>query len=94
MVLFAAAVAYPSVSFLRSATTPHARRLSCFTAAIGFWYLVWGVFNTTIVGPLGADSVLFFVVLGLVVGARVSAAVGDVDADEPEAERLCLAPTC
>jgi len=75
MVLFAAGVAYPSVSFLRSAKTPHARRLTRFATAIGIWYLVWGMFNTTIVGPLGADSVLFFGVLGLVVGATASAAV-------------------
>jgi len=75
MVLFAAGVAYPAVSLLCSTTTPHARRLTRFAAAIGIWYLVWGVFNTTIVGPLESGSVVFFAVLGLVVGATVSAAV-------------------
>jgi O-antigen ligase len=75
MVLFAAGIAYPSASLLRSATTPHARRLIRFAAAIGIWYLAWGMFNTTIVGPLESGSVVFFAVLGLVVGATASAAV-------------------
>ncbi len=68
LILFAVGIGYPFLSFLRRATTPHARRLAQLLVVLSIWYLGWGLFNESITGPLAPESVVFYVVLGLVVG--------------------------
>jgi O-antigen ligase len=48
-------------------------RLALFAAAIACWYLGWGLSNASILGPLQPESVLFFVILGIMVGRLTQA---------------------
>lgn len=53
-------------SFVRGGVS---RELTAFLTVIGFWYVLWGAFNATFLGPVTPESVSFFVVIGLAVGA-------------------------
>jgi hypothetical protein len=41
------------------------RRAGVFVGVLVAWYAVWGQFNESFLGPVEADPVVFFVVLGV-----------------------------
>jgi hypothetical protein len=47
------------------------QRLISIGAAVLIWQICWGLTNESFVGPLQAESIVFFVVLGLVTGRLV-----------------------
>ena len=61
-------------------------RLSVFVAAIACWYLGWGLNNASFLGPLQPESVLFFTVLGIVVGRLVRAEIAAANAADCSVE--------
>jgi O-antigen ligase len=91
VVLFAAGIAFPGLCLSQHLTTPHARRIACFAAAMITWYLGWGCFNESISGPMAPEVIVFFTMLGLVTATTASAAKpqantawhGPIDCAEP-----------
>ena len=47
------------------------RRTSILFAVLLTWYMGWGLLNASLLGPLQAESVVFFVVLGVALGRSV-----------------------
>jgi hypothetical protein len=52
-----------------------------FAVACGLWYLGWGMVNESVAGPMAPESVVFYVVLGLLVGVTTSATVREFHAE-------------
>jgi O-antigen ligase len=68
-VLLAWAVGTPLVRMLRSPrVTRHHQKIAWLLGLIAVWYVIWGLFNESIVGPMTPESVLFFALLGLAAG--------------------------
>ena len=89
--------ASPAATHGRSAVTSRMSirfwisRLLAFSVTCGLWYLGWGLVNESVAGPMAPESVVFYVVLGLLVGVATSATVREFDA-ESRITQAALAP--
>jgi len=78
-VLLACGVGFPSFRLLRSRwADPHTGNVFRLVLIVGAWFIVWGLFNASFLGPIEPESVVFFATLGLA-AAHVPNAV-----DSPE----------
>lgn len=57
---------------LSNRQTSGERKYLVFFIFIGLWYLLWGLLNSSIFGPTSPETVVFFVVTGLLLGQRNS----------------------
>lgn len=86
-VLLVCGVLRPALLLLgRFARGVSARRTAILFAAMLAWYLGWGMLNSSLVGPLQPESVVFFAVLGIAVGRAISA--NDESSDLPTCETV------
>ena len=66
----------PALSLLRAAVCGALPpRVASLTLGVAAWYFGWGVFNSSVLGPLQPESVVFFCVLGLACGRLASASM-------------------
>jgi O-antigen ligase len=69
MGLLAWAVGGPFVRMPRwRRATLHHQKIAWLLGMIAIWYLIWSLFNESIVGQMTPDSVVFFALLGLAAG--------------------------
>lgn len=57
-------------------------QLTVLLAIVACWYVCWGTFNATFLGPVTPESVAFFVFVGLAVGALTGSYKGSASADD------------
>jgi len=53
------------------------RALKWFLGIMFTWYFFWGTLNESFLGPTQPESVIFFMIFGILVGAAVSGNAGD-----------------
>jgi len=72
-VLLAVGLAVPTIAFAttKSVTSSH-RGMKWFIAFIFAWYFLWGILNESIMGPVQPESIVFFAILGTMVGATLT----------------------
>jgi O-antigen ligase len=67
--LLAFGIGYPFFRMLRSRRADrHTGNVFRLVLVVGGWFVVWGLFNASLTGPIGPQSVVFFAMLGIAVG--------------------------
>jgi O-antigen ligase len=62
----------PAISFFRSRSSWYSSvKLKPFTVIMLLWYCGWGILNESFLGPLQPESVIFFSLLGIMVGSSI-----------------------
>jgi O-antigen ligase len=67
LVLLAGGVLVPVLVLVRGRPRGHARKVAWFAAYLGLWFVVWGMFNESFLGPVEPEPIVFFTTLGLIV---------------------------
>jgi len=72
--LLACGVGSPFFRLLRSRRADsHTRKLFHLVLIVGAWFVLWGFFNSSFLGPIEPESVAFFTTFGLAAGHASSA---------------------
>ena len=69
LIIFLFAMSFPFMMMVRSLFIPGPRRrLAMVAGFVSVWFFFWSLLNSSFSGALGGSSVIFYILLGLVVG--------------------------